>query len=218
MADDIPQRSGNEKTVHVPEWEHEAAGGDDGKAVGSRPQASIRTRFTAELDSVIPPHRRYLGLSRNFFLWTLLALVLALLALIVGFAVGLSEEQSQNLPLPSSTETFTGDLTYFETGLGACGETNDRSDHIVSISHFVFDAAGSSSSTGGNSNANPLCNRMIRASRYDEEHGERRSIDLRVADRCTGCEPEDIDVTVGAFSQLASIDLGRTEVRWAWLE
>ena len=96
--------------------------------------------------------------------------------------------------------------------MGACGETNDQDDHIVSISHYVFDAAGSSSSTGGNSNANPLCGLMVRAKRYDEEAGAERSIDLRVADRCTGCEPTDLDTTLGAFEVLAAEDLGRVDV------
>jgi hypothetical protein len=89
---------------------------------------------------------------------------------------------------------------------------------IVSISHYVFDAAGSSSSTGGNSNQNPLCGMMVRASRYDESVGGQRSVDLKVADRCTGCEPTDLDTTVGAFEKLAAVDLGRVDVTWAWLE
>lgn len=94
--------------------------------------------------------------------------------------------RSQNLPLPSNSGRFTGELTYFDTGLGACGETTTNADLIVSMSHILFDAAGSSSSTGGNSNANPLCGRMIRAQRYNEAAGAMRSVDLRVVDRCTG--------------------------------
>lgn len=123
-----------------------------------------------------------------------------------------------NLPLPSSGETFTGDLTYYTAGLGACGYTNDQNDNIVSISHYVFDAAGSSSSTGGNSNANPLCGKMLRASRYDDAAGAQRSVDLMVVDRCTGCEPEDLDTTIAVFEQLADVVDGRVDVTWAWLD
>ena len=125
--------------------------------------------------------------------------------------------RSRNLPLTSNAETFTGDLTYYQTGLGACGLTSSDSDDIVSVSHFVFDAAGSSSSTGGNSNHNPLCGLMLRAERFDQDHGERRSVDLKVVDRCTGCEPEDIDVSISAFEKLASSERGRVDVKWAWL-
>jgi hypothetical protein len=124
----------------------------------------------------------------------------------------------QDLPLPSNGKEYVGDLTYYEAGLGACGETNDQNDDIVSISHFVFDAAGSSTDTGGDSNANPLCGKKLRASRYDEEVGAQRSIDLTVADRCTGCEPDDLDTTLGAFEKLAASASGRVDVTWAWLE
>jgi expansin (peptidoglycan-binding protein) len=125
--------------------------------------------------------------------------------------------RSTNLPLPSNSQTFEGDLTYFQTGLGACGETNSDSDNIVSVSHIIFDAAGSSSSKGGNSNFNPLCGLMLRAERYDEDRGERRSVDLKVVDRCTGCQSNDLDVTYSAFDKLASRSRGRVEVTWAWL-
>jgi len=125
--------------------------------------------------------------------------------------------RSSNLPLPSNSQIFDGELTYFQTGLGACGETSKDSDSIVAVSHILFDAAGSSSSKGGNSNSNPLCGLKIRAERYDEDRGEMRSIDLKVVDRCTGCQPNDIDVTYSAFDKLASRDRGRVDVKWAWL-
>ena len=59
---------------------------------------------------------------------------------------------------------------------------------------------------------------MVRARRFDEEHGEERSVDLMVADRCTGCEPTDLDTTIGAFEELAASALGRVDVTWAWLQ
>lgn len=58
---------------------------------------------------------------------------------------------------------------------------------------------------------------MLRAERFDEERGERRSIDLKVVDRCTGCEPSDLDVSPSAFDKIASRDRGRVDVTWAWL-
>jgi hypothetical protein len=45
--------------------------------------------------------------------------------------------RSTNLPLPSNSQTFEGDLTYFQTGLGACGETNSDSDNIVSVTYHI---------------------------------------------------------------------------------
>ena len=120
---------------------------------------------------------------------------------------------SKDLPLPSNTNIFTGDLTYYGTGLGACGETSGNSDDIVSISHIVFDEAG-----GANPNDNPLCNMMLRASRYDEEVGAVRSVDLKVVDRCVGCKEDDLDTSLGAFEKLAPSASGRVDVTWAWLQ
>lgn len=88
----------------------------------------------------------------------------------------------------------------------------------MSISHILFDAAGSSTDTGGNSNDNPLCNKVLRASRFDEQYGAQRSVDLKVVDRCTGCEVDDLDTTLGAFEKLAPSALGRVDVTWAWLQ
>ncbi|KIV77991.1 hypothetical protein PV11_09762 [Exophiala sideris] len=149
------------------------------------------------------------NLSRRTRL-ALFAALVASIALIIGLAAGLSTRQhSQNLPLPSGHGgPFTGDLTYYAPGLGACGVTSTDSDKIVAISHLLFDAA----STGSDPNANPLCGKKIRASR------DNSSVDLTVVDRCTGCQAKDLDVTVDSFAMLANVDLGRVSVEWNWLE
>jgi hypothetical protein len=87
---------------------------------------------------------------------------------------------SQFLPLPSDAQHFTGDLTYYGPGLGACGVTSTDQDYIVSVSHDLFDAE----STGSNPNNNPLCGLMIRAQRIDGRDNQAKSIDLKVVDRC----------------------------------
>jgi hypothetical protein len=92
----------------------------------------------------------------------------------------MSRRRTQNLPLPNGAETYTGDLTYYGTGLGACGITSTDNDAIVSISHFTFDAA----QTGSDPNQNPLCRRQIRATRVNEKTGKSASVDLTVVDRC----------------------------------
>lgn len=152
---------------------------------------------------------RWTTLTRRTRIVILIALV-CLLALIIGLAAGLSSRSRvQNLPLPSSHGgPYTGDLTYYDPALGACGFTNSGSDAIVAISHIVFDAV----SVGSNPNANPLCGKKIRARRDD------KSIDLTVVDRCTGCQPTDIDVTRSVFADLANIAQGRVSVSWSWLE
>lgn len=166
-------------------------------------------------DRLLPPHRRYFGRSRRTFLLILLALFLCLLALIIGLAVGLSKgsNKPQNLPLPNGSEVYTGDLTYYNPGLGACGKDSTDNDPVVAVSHFTFDAV----QTGSDPNQNPLCGRKIRAKRVNEKTGQSVSIDVTVIDRCTGCQPTDLDVSPAMFKKMADPDLGRVKVTWAWL-
>ena len=145
-----------------------------------------------------------------------------------SYTTQLTNPRDQNLPLPGGAKTYTGDLTYYGTGLGACGVTSTDNDLIVSISHFVFDAMQS----GSDPNKNPLCGKKLRAQR--DNNGKTVSVDLTVVDRCacaillfarpyanivkgTGCQPNDIDVSPAVFKKLADMDLGRVSVTWAWL-
>ena len=141
--------------------------------------------------------------------------LLGLLALILGLSIGLGLKSGpRNLPLPSAHGgPYTGDFTYYEPGLGACGVTSTSSDNIVSVSHFLFDAA----QTGSDPNQNPLCGKKLRAKRVKEGSGE-RSVDLTVVDRCVGCKSTDIDVSLSVFQKLADEDLGRVVVTWSWLD
>ncbi|RMY51023.1 hypothetical protein D0863_14709 [Hortaea werneckii] len=205
--------NGSKKETEIPEWEDAAVGHKTKDTTGGL----IGTRNL--LDRLLPPQKRYLGLKRKTFLWIILATSLCLLALIIGLSVGLTTGSRQsNLPLPSNADTFTGDLTYYQPGLGACGVTSTEDDFIVALSHILFDAAGSSTDAGGNSNENPLCGRMLRATRYNEEASAQRSVDLRVVDRCTGCEVDDLDTSLKAFERLAPSASGRVDVSWAWLQ
>ncbi|MCJ1371784.1 hypothetical protein MMC20_003003 [Loxospora ochrophaea] len=174
----------------------------------------IAIKLRNALDKVLPPYRTYFGRSRTTVLIVISILILVVLVLIIGLAAGLTHRsRGQDLPLPSNTQTFTGDLTYYSPGLGACGVTSSNTDDICSISHFLFDAE----SKGSDPNANPLCGLKIRATRFDEQVNSQRSVDLTVVDRCVGCAPTDLDLSPGAFSQLANPALGRVTVTWAWL-
>ncbi|EMC93689.1 hypothetical protein BAUCODRAFT_26917 [Baudoinia panamericana UAMH 10762] len=149
--------------------------------------------------------------------------MLILLGLTIGLAAGLTlrSRSDEALGLPAGKEIYDGELTYYLEGptklLGACGQMNGENDYIVSVSHIIFDAAGSSSATGGNSNNNPLCGQMVRATRWDAEVNAERSVDLTVVDRCTGCQPNDLDTSTGVFKHMASIAEGRVNVTWVWL-
>ncbi|KAJ7875706.1 hypothetical protein B0H14DRAFT_2343046, partial [Mycena olivaceomarginata] len=41
-----------------------------------------------------------------------------------------------------------------------------------------------------------------------------KSIQVRIVDRCAGCKKDDIDLRPGAFTALADMSIGRTDVAW----
>ncbi|KAL3456570.1 RlpA-like double-psi beta-barrel-protein domain-containing protein-containing protein [Aspergillus heterothallicus] len=141
-----------------------------------------------------------------------LAAILVLLALIIGLAVGLTQRHgkgSENLPLPTSNGgPYTGDLTYYDPGLGSCGIMSTASEKICAVSHVVFDAA----LTSANPNENPLCGLKLRIRRGD------RTVDVAVVDRCPGCNVNDLDVSSAVFEELGDLAEGRVLVDWSWLD
>ncbi|KAL4807868.1 RlpA-like double-psi beta-barrel-protein domain-containing protein-containing protein [Aspergillus unguis] len=148
--------------------------------------------------------------KKRIIVGALIAL-LALIGLIIGLAVGLTRRQGKgkNLPLPTSNGgPYTGDLTYYDPGLGSCGITSTSSDKICAVSHVLFDAA----LTSGNPNENPLCGLTLRIRRGDS------SVDVTVVDRCPGCDVDDLDVSSAVFEDLGDLAEGRVTVEWAWLD
>lgn len=68
-----------------------------------------------------------------------------------------------------------------------------------------------------NPNSNPLCGKKIRIQRYDAVKGGNHSVDVMVVDRCTGCQPDDLDLSLSVFTDLAEEADGRVIGSWAWL-
>ncbi|KAK6465825.1 RlpA-like double-psi beta-barrel-protein domain-containing protein-containing protein [Scheffersomyces coipomensis] len=113
---------------------------------------------------------------------------------------------SSTSPVPSGS-AFSGQGTYYSTGLGACGWTNQDTDYICAISHDLYDA----NNVNANPNDNSLCGKKIRAT-YQSN-----SVEVTVVDRCTGCQYYDLDFSPSAFSQLADQSLGRIDIEWEWV-
>lgn len=105
--------------------------------------------------------------------------------------------------------TLTGQGTFYNTGLVACGTTHSDSEAIVAVAADFFDGWPGSN---GNPNLNPICGRKIRA------NFEGKSVDLTIVDRCVGCAMYDIDMTPSAFSQIADQARGRISgVTWSFI-
>jgi len=106
------------------------------------------------------------------------------------------------------TGTQSGQGTYYETGLGACGITNNDSQYIAAASELLFDTYPGYD--GVNPNTNPLCGKMVTAS-----YGG-KSVQVSITDRCTACAITDLDFSPSAFQSLADESLGRISISWFW--
>lgn len=116
-----------------------------------------------------------------------------------------STNSASSIVAATSSSPNTGEITYYSTGLGACGETSSDTDRIVALSEDLFDAY----TTDGNTNDNTLCGKTIHI-----EYGS-SSTDVTVVDRCTGCSITDLDLSPTAFTDLADESEGRlTGATW----
>jgi hypothetical protein len=113
-------------------------------------------------------------------------------------------------PVPTVAKyvnTYTGDMTYYETGLGACGWTNLDSDMVIALAHGMM---------GTQSNGNPYCGRMVSIT-----YGG-KTITAKVVDKCMGCAEDDIDLSHAAFAALVPQygtpqDPGRVVCQWGFI-
>jgi hypothetical protein len=84
-------------------------------------------------------------------------------------------ESASPAPLPNAPSgTFHGDMTYYGTGLGACGITSNDNQLVVALGHELYDRYN----VGSNPNNNPLCGQQIRVTYQGH------SVNLKVVDRC----------------------------------
>ncbi|KAA8911660.1 RlpA-like double-psi beta-barrel-protein domain-containing protein-containing protein [Sphaerosporella brunnea] len=151
----------------------------------------------------------------------LFASLLALLSLILLLAIILpsvlthkSRHNTTTLPLPSHAKLYTGDGTYYNTGLGSCGITSNDSEMVVAIGWQLYDGMAAGTAAQWNPNANPACGRKIWARRVGRDGA---GIVVKVVDRCTGCKATDLDFSPAAFKGIAEEWEGRVGVEWTWL-
>ncbi|KAF4548709.1 Hypothetical protein D9617_26g079240 [Elsinoe fawcettii] len=124
-------------------------------------------------------------------------------------------QPSYSAPAPSSSQpssgggaTFTGDATYWEPAMGACGWTNSADELVVAISQTVFDPK----TPGGNPNNNPLCGKFVAIKCKDGS-----TVNAKVVDRCVGCASGDLDMTKTLFDKVTSNGDGRVGgMQWSW--
>ncbi|KAI4156572.1 MAG: hypothetical protein L6R39_001082 [Caloplaca ligustica] len=99
----------------------------------------------------------------------------------------------------------SGDITYYDTGLGACGWTNDGTrEKVFALAHGMM---------GEQSNGNPFCGRRAEISL------DGNTVVGRLVDKCGGCEGQSIDLSHALFDVLAPESKGRiSDVKWHFID
>lgn len=105
----------------------------------------------------------------------------------------------------SGSGSFSGELTYYAVGMGACGEDDsgkDQTGNIVAISHVKM---------GTQSNGNPMCGQTITI------YANGKSTTATVRDKCMGCAENDIDVSEKIYKELwGDLSTGRSDCTWSF--
>ncbi|OAA68152.1 expansin family protein [Niveomyces insectorum RCEF 264] len=100
-------------------------------------------------------------------------------------------------------DSYTGDMTYYALGLGACGVDNSGQDMSANI------VAMNSAQMGAQSNDNPMCGKTITI----QANGN--TVTATIMDKCPTCAYGDIDVSEAVFDNIfGSTDVGRSQVTW----
>ncbi len=106
----------------------------------------------------------------------------------------------------------SGDITYYDVGLGACGYDDSgkgETENIVAMPKGMWLAVSSLTNSGLNSPSHPWCDKTITVT------ANGNSITATVRDQCPGCEGGSIDVTPHAFQALfGSLGGGRLHAEW----
>ncbi|KAI0434434.1 hypothetical protein F5Y09DRAFT_252529 [Xylaria sp. FL1042] len=111
-------------------------------------------------------------------------------------------------------EKYSGDITYYTLGLGACGYDDsgvDTTKNIVAISHLDWYARGSGTSLGLDMPNHPWCDQTITIT------ADGKSTTALVHDICPSCASGSIDVSESVFMDLfGSLDAGRSTASWTF--
>jgi hypothetical protein len=98
---------------------------------------------------------------------------------------------------PASGSSYTGEMTYFTPGMGACGHDSSESEHMVAVSMALFDKY----TPNGNPNNNPLCGKTLSITSPDGSSHE-----ATIWDRCVGCAEADLDMPQSFFNVVTAKD------------
>ncbi|KAF8560425.1 hypothetical protein OG21DRAFT_1430245 [Imleria badia] len=103
----------------------------------------------------------------------------------------------------------SGSGTWYDTGLGACGITNNNNQFIAAAAFGMFD--NFPNYAGVNPNDNPICGLNVIV------YYGGNQVTVTLTDRCAGCtDPTSLDLSPAAFQVLAPLSVGRISITWDW--
>jgi hypothetical protein len=94
-----------------------------------------------------------------------------------------------------------GEGTFFDVGLGACGEYSSNNEYVAALNHIQF-------GNYVNGSVSPACGMCL------EVTGPLGTVRVRVVDKCPGCQKGDIDLSPTAFEVIAKKGDGRVKITW----
>ncbi|PYI20979.1 hypothetical protein BO99DRAFT_401464 [Aspergillus violaceofuscus CBS 115571] len=106
-----------------------------------------------------------------------------------------SSSGSSSSGVCSESSPCSGDITYYEVGLGSCGETNTDSEHVLALSHTIMQKS--------------YCGKSVTIN-----YGGKTATGT-IVDTCMGCAEGSIDLSSSLFLELAELGAGRVSgVDW----
>ncbi|KIJ34615.1 hypothetical protein M422DRAFT_782773 [Sphaerobolus stellatus SS14] len=94
---------------------------------------------------------------------------------------------------------FNGQATWYDVGLGACGQYNAPGDFIVALNSAQF---------AGSGYPGPNCFKPITISAFG------KTAQAVIVDECPGCAYGSLDFSVGLFQYFTSLDAGVFQFTW----
>ncbi|KAI1825260.1 hypothetical protein F4861DRAFT_502197 [Xylaria intraflava] len=113
---------------------------------------------------------------------------------------------------PMDSETYKGDVTYYNLGIGACGYDDtgkDLTTNLVAISQKDWMARNPGTSLGLGMPNHPWCDQTIKITAGG------KTATATVHDNCPGCASGSIDVSEAVFDILfGGLGVGRSTATW----
>ncbi|KAA1068584.1 hypothetical protein PGT21_020203 [Puccinia graminis f. sp. tritici] len=104
-------------------------------------------------------------------------------------------------PIPSTSNRlerrFSGKATWFKPNIGACGDTNSKSDYIVAMNEEQYGDG-------------QLCHKSVHI--VNEASG--KSVVAKVTDKCPGCDYGSLDLSPAVFKELGELRTGILPITW----